>query len=102
MPVLIILCSTGDGNYAKILSIAESIQFLKKNVKPNIDTNRISVMGNSAVLSLPYLGHAKKLGIKSIFPIQQLREHSTYTFFQKGWPRCYGLQSIGKEVNSSS
>ena len=44
-----------DGNYAKILEhCTESIQFLKKNAKKfNIDINRISVMGNSAVLLSP-------------------------------------------------
>ena len=63
-----------NGNYSKILEhCTESILFLKKNAKKlNIDTDRISIMGNSAgALITCYLGHAKKLGIKSIFPIQQ-------------------------------
>ena len=63
-----------DGNYFKILEhCKESIVFLKKNAKKfNIDTDRISIMGNSAgALITCYLGHAKQLGIKSIFPVQQ-------------------------------
>ena len=63
-----------NGNYSKILEhCTESILFLKKNAKKlNIDSDRISIMGNSAgALITCYLGHAKKLGIKSIFPIQQ-------------------------------
>ena len=63
-----------DGNYSKILEhCAESIEFLKKRAaKYNFDPERISVMGNSAgALITCYLGHAKELGIRSIFPIQQ-------------------------------
>ncbi len=63
-----------DGNYSKILEhCAESIEFLKKRAaKYNFDPERISVMGNSAgALITCYLGHAKNLGIRSIFPIQQ-------------------------------
>ena len=61
-----------DGNYSTILEhTTESVHFLIKNAKKfNIDPNRISVMGNSAgALITCYLGHARKLGIKSIFPI---------------------------------
>ena len=63
-----------DGNYSKILEhCSESIEFLKKQAsKYNFDPERISVMGNSAgALITCYLGHAKELGIRSIFPIQQ-------------------------------
>ena len=62
-----------DGNYSRILEhCAESILFIQKNARKfNIDPNRISVMGNSAgALITCYLGHAKKLKIRSIFPTQ--------------------------------
>ena len=51
---------------------AESIRFLKKNAtKYNIDKNQISIMGNSAgALITGFLGHAERLGIRSLFPIQ--------------------------------
>ncbi len=54
---------------------AESIRFLKKNAdKYNIDVDRISIMGNSAgALITGYLGHAERLGIRSLFPIQQAK-----------------------------
>jgi len=63
-----------DGDHRKLLEhCAESIKFIKKNArKYNIDKNRISVMGNSAgALITCFLGHAKDLGIRSIYPIQQ-------------------------------
>lgn len=63
-----------QGDHRKLLEhCSESIIFIKKNAnKYNIDENRISVMGNSAgALITCFLGHAKKLGIRSIYPIQQ-------------------------------
>lgn len=65
-----------DGDHRKLLKhCTESIRFLKKNAeKYKIDENRISVMGNSAgALITVYLGHAERLGIRSIFPIQQAK-----------------------------
>ncbi len=63
-----------EGDHRKLLKhCTESIRFLKKNAKKyNIDENRISVMGNSAgALITCFIGHAQKLGICSIYPIQQ-------------------------------
>ena len=89
-----------DGNYAKILEhCTESIHFLKKNAKKfNIDTNRISLMGNSAgALVTCYLGHAKKLGIKSIFPIQQPKGTPLLIpFFRKDGPVVMVYNRSGK------
>ncbi len=65
-----------EGDHRKLLKhCAESIRFIKKNAKRyNIDENRISVMGNSAgALITGYLGHAERLGIRSLFPIQQAK-----------------------------
>ena len=89
-----------DGNYSKILEhCAESILFLKKNAKKfNIDHNRISVMGNSAgALITCYLGHAKKLGIRSIFPIQQPKGTPLLIpFFRKDGPAVMVYNRSGK------
>ena len=63
-----------QGNYLKILEhCAGSVEFLKKHASNyNLDPDFFSIMGNSAgALITCYLGHAKQLGIKSIFPIQQ-------------------------------
>lgn len=65
-----------EGDHRKLLKhCAESIRFLKENAKKyNIDENQISVMGNSAgALITVYLGHAERLGIRSLFPIQQAK-----------------------------
>ena len=65
-----------EGDHRRLLKYCtESIRFFKANaVAYNIDVNRISVMGNSAgALITGYLGHAEKLGIRSIFPIQQAK-----------------------------
>ena len=89
-----------DGNYFKILEhCAESILFLKKNAKKfNIDTDRISIMGNSAgALITCYLGHAKKLGISSIFPIQQPKGTPLLMpFFRKDGPVVMVYNRSGK------
>ena len=89
-----------DGNYAKILEhCTESIHFLKNNAKKfNIVTNRISLMGNSAgALVTCYLGHAKKLGIKSIFPIQQPKGTPLLIpFFRKDGPVVMVYNRSGK------
>ncbi len=89
-----------DGNYLKILEhCAESILFLKKNAKKfNIDTDRISIMGNSAgALITCYLGHAKKLGISSIFPIQQPKGTPLLMpFFRKDGPVVMVYNRSGK------
>jgi len=89
-----------NGNYFKILEhCAESIEFLKKNAKEyNIDINRISIMGNSAgALITCYLGHAKKLGIKSIFPIQQPKGTPLITpFFREDGPSVMVYNRSGK------
>jgi predicted esterase len=64
------------GDHRRLLKhCAESIRFLKKNAAAyNIDENRFSIMGNSAgALISGYLGHAEKLGIRSLFPIQQAK-----------------------------
>ena len=65
-----------EGDHRKLLKhCAESIRFLTENAKKyNIDENRISVMGNSAgALITVYLGHAERLSIRSLFPIQQAK-----------------------------
>ena len=65
-----------EGDHRRLLKhCAESIRFLKANAAVyNIDVNRISVTGNSAgALITGYLGHAEKLGIRSLFPIQQAK-----------------------------
>ena len=89
-----------NGNYFKILEhCAKSIEFLKKNAKEyNIDINRISIMGNSAgALITCYLGHAKKLGIKSIFPIQQPKGTPLITpFFREDGPSVMVYNRSGK------
>jgi len=74
-----------DGNYFKILEhCAQSIEFLKKNAKEyNIDTNRISIMGNSAgALITCYLGHAKKIRNKIDIPNPATKGNApNYPFF---------------------
>ena len=63
-----------EGDHWKLLKhCSESIKFIKKNAgKYNIDKNRISIMGNSAgALITCFLGHAKKIGIRSLYLIQQ-------------------------------
>ena len=89
-----------DGNYSTILEhTTESVHFLIKNAKKfNIDPNRISVMGNSAgALITCYLGHARKLGIKSIFPIQQPKGTPLLIpFFRKDGPAVMVYNRSGK------
>ena len=62
------------GKHLKILDHCPvAIRFLKQNSKKhNLDTEKISVMGNSAgALITCHVGHAFDLGVRSIFPIQQ-------------------------------
>lgn len=62
------------GKHLKILDHCPvAIRFLKQNSqKHNLDTEKISVMGNSAgALITCHVGHAFDLGVQSIFPIQQ-------------------------------
>ena len=62
------------GKHLKILDHCPvAIRFLKQNSKKhNLDTEKISVMGNSAgALITCHVGHAFDLGVQSIFPIQQ-------------------------------
>jgi len=63
-----------DKDYLKIMKhCAEAVRFLQTGAKKyNLDTDRISLSGGSAgALIACYVGHAEKLGIRSIFPVQQ-------------------------------
>jgi predicted esterase len=70
-------------DYFKIMNhCAAAIRFLQSKAKKyNLDKDRISVSGASAgALISCHLGHARELGISSVFPIQQPRGTPLMTY----------------------
>ena len=80
-----------DNDYFKIMDeAAEAVRYLQTNAKKyNLDKERVSVAGASAgALISCHVAHAHKLGIRSVFPIQQPMGTPIFTFpkLRKGGP----------------